>query len=84
MVSVRLGRFGKPTIDSASIPNLFQECSPGARLYLKSMQQGPSGVLKRVVKIQSILLYDQPFLRYSLFKGHMRLCFLLNIFDRKS
>ena len=81
MVSVRLGRFGKPTIDSASIPNLFQECSPGARLYLKSMQLGPSGVLKRVIKIRSILLYDQPFLRYSLSKGDMGSCSLLNVFD---
>ena len=81
MGSVRFGRFGKPTIDSASIPNLFQECSPGARLYLKSMQQGPSGVVKRVIKIRSILLYDQPFLRYSLSKGDMESCSLLNVFD---
>ena len=68
MGSVRLGRFGKPNIDSASIPNLFQKRSSGARLYPKSMQQGPRGVAKRVVKIQSVLLYDQPFPRYSLIR----------------
>ncbi len=83
--SVRFGRLGKPTIDTASIPKLFQEYSPGARLYPKSVQQRPSGVAKRVVKIQSILHYDQPFLRYSLFYGpHEIMLSLLIVFDCKS
>ena len=66
-----LGRLCKPTMQ-----NLFQKHPLRARLYYQATQQGQGGVIKRVVKIQSVLLYEQPFLRYSLFKGHMLFCLL--------
>ena len=62
------GRLGKHTIDSASIPNLFEEHSFERGSVAIQPTKARVGVLKGVLKIQSFLLYEQPFLRYSPFK----------------